>query len=50
MLDPTMLQTTFKIVALIWLGTTVIGLVVLAALYLFEAVASEMRRKLARRR
>ena len=44
-----MLSTTFKVAALIWVGLLLTGTALLAALYLFEAAARAMRRKLLRR-
>jgi hypothetical protein len=45
-----MLLRTLKIVALWWLGMSVLGLVVLAALYVFALAARAIRRRLGRQR
>jgi hypothetical protein len=45
-----MLLTTLKFAALMWLGVLVTGIVVLAALYVFDMAARAIRRRLARQR
>ena len=45
-----MLLTALKFVAVVWLVLLVTGIVVLAALYVFDGAARVIRRKFARRR
>jgi hypothetical protein len=44
------LLTALKIVAAVWLGLLVVGVAVLAILYVFDMVARAIRRTFARRR